>query len=373
MNPTKVLIYVEDPGACNYLKGLPQALLYKGISAKLLAYGPSVSYLSSRNVEFDEIAAGSTAEMLLQEHRPEVVIVGTSEQRETLAHNLADVCKEQGIVCIGAVDMQSNAALRFRGTTDSALAHAPEWLMVPDKACQLEFEKLGFPHSKIFAAGHPQFDYVRALASELRPRRTELRRRILPEAAIDAFVISFLCEGYDLLNRSASMKTSDYTLHGRGQTNFRTAIVLEELLDAISELEPKPFFVARLHPKMVGDELSHYNGEVDYWSLTEDPLELLTISDLVVGMSSMLLQEAAIMERPTLSILPKSSERQWLPVTANGITPVVFTREELRQFLTDFVRCPRLANSAIDISGNALDNIVQFISQRLQQSTRAAI
>lgn len=357
-----VLIFVEDPGACNYLRELPKHLSDVGIVANLLSSGAGVDYLNSRGVSFTEVHESETASALLDRHLPSLVMVGTSEVATSLAHQLREVCRDRGIVTVGAVDMEANADRRFRGLTDSPLAHAPDWLLVPDESCKQKFAELGFPREKIIVAGHPHFDYVRNVAAELDMRRDELKTRLLPKT-VDGPIVTFICEGYDLLNRSASFRSSEYTLQGRGGTDFRTAIVLEELLDALKTIKPRPFVIVRLHPKMCGDELLDYVDEIDFVSRIEEPLELLAVSDLIVGMSSMLLQEAAIMGKCTLSIVPRPCEKLWLSTTATGYTPCITEKRDLKRVLRNLDDgIMRQRHEGLAYKPNALSTIARFIA-----------
>ncbi|MBK9140874.1 MAG: hypothetical protein IPM23_00150 [Candidatus Melainabacteria bacterium] len=368
--PGKVLIYAEDPGACNYLKELPVRLREEEIPTTLICAGAAVDYLAKRRVEFIRIGSFDSADKLLDEHAPTLLIVGTSEQRESLAHEMTDICRQLNIPTIGAVDMKANAEHRFRGLTDNPLNHVPDWLLVPDQSCAEAFQRLGYKSERIVVAGHPHFDFVRRTAESLTHRREELRRSLLPENRQDSRIITFVCEGYDLLNPSASLRQNDYSIHGRGKSDFRTAIVLEELIDAFECTSQKPFLIARLHPKMSGSELVDYTNEVDYFSRTEDPLEVLAASDLIVGMSSILLQEAVIMKRPTIAILPRQEEKTWLSVTAKGYIRTLTQREEIREFMSD------LDGSLLEIArqechefnSDSLNTICAFIKNLVNSS-----
>ena len=62
------------------------------------------------------------------------------------------------------------------------------------------------------------------------------------------------------------------------------------------------------------------------------------MADLVAGMTTMLLQEAAIMGKPTLSIVPRSAETRSLPTVRAGITQCVTTRKELQEILPGLLK-----------------------------------
>jgi predicted glycosyltransferase len=119
----------------------------------------------------------------------------------------------------------------------------------------------------------------------------------------------------------------------RGKATYRTAIVLEELLEALSGLAPRPLLVVRLHPKNARGEFAAYESEVDAFSAGGDPLPLVFAADLVVGIATALLEEAHIMGRPALSILPREEERDWLEALRDGRITSVTARSELRPAL----------------------------------------
>jgi hypothetical protein len=51
--------------------------------------------------------------------------------------------------------------------------------------------------------------------------------------------------------------------------------------------------------------------------------------------------EAALLGRPTLAILPRFAEKEWLDTIRSGITPCVTTREQLRVWLKEWALSDR--------------------------------
>lgn len=336
-----VLLFVEDPGAANYVAGLPEALTARGFRARLFAEGVARDYLRQRNIPFDDVSAHpdrKTADRWLDIFRPRMVVVGTSENPDTLGLKLIDACREAKIPSIGAVDAVSNAAFRFRGRGDKPLGHAPDWLLVPDAWTKKSYVDLGYPAGRIEVCGHPQYDRVKAAAEEFAARdRSRLRETTFPGATAESLVVVFIAEISGGLNPQQYRKSDDYTLRGWGVSSGRTEIVFEELLGALREIRPKPYLVLRLHPKNTPEEFAAYQRDIDLVSRDGSPLELIWAADLAVGMTSMLLLEAAILGRPTLSIIPREIEKSWLPTIAAGITPCATTRDNLRKVLPDLL------------------------------------
>lgn len=262
--------------------------------------------------------------------------------------------------------MGVNADNRFRGVSQDPLRHAPDWLAVPDTFCQAAFAQLGYPRQRLLPYGHPHYDEVRArLKANANHGTREWRAQYFPEAPADRPLWLFLAEGVDQLAPAQSFRQADYTLHGRGDTDFRAAIALQELIDATSELPQRPWIVLRPHPKSNMADFAACQDGIDACRIGGDPLPLLLGADLVVGMSTMLLLEAYLLRRPTLSILPRDAERHWLITLQAGLTPVVGTRQALRDWLRDQRSAPAFPAEieAKVLPQGATANLARFLSR----------
>jgi hypothetical protein len=117
----------------------------------------------------------------------------------------------------------------------------------------------------------------------------------------------------------------------------------------------------RLHPKNRPEEFAVYAGEIDAFSAGGDPVDVLLDADLVVGMSSMILQEAAFLGRSVLAILPRAAERAWLPMLQSGAIPCVTDRAAIAPTVQ------RLLATRPQVDLTALDGppLVDFVLSRL--------
>lgn len=332
MSKTDLLIFVEDAGAANYVAQLPAALGERGLRSKLFADGVARDYLSRREIDFDATSRPLDADQLLTSVSPSLLLVGTSENTDTLGLALIEKARGVGIQSVGVVDARANAGHRFRGGGHHALAYAPDWLLVPDEWTKDAFLALGYPASRALVCGHPHYDQVHNTVTRLVGMgRSIIRQKLLP-GANGQRVLVFAAEVSYGLDPRQYRRSSAYTLSGRGTSSGRTEIVIEELLEALRFVRPRPYLVLRLHPKNQREDFAPYLGEFDCVSKDESPLELVYAADLVVGMTSMILIEAALMSRPTLSVIPRLSEIEWLPSTGLGIVRAT-TREQLRSAL----------------------------------------
>jgi hypothetical protein len=333
------LFFVEDPGAANYVAPLVTAALECGMTTRLLGGGPAIQYLRDRGTPVEAVPPDISATALLNLARPGILVTGTSEDRDALGLALIDAARELSVPSVGAVDGSANSAFRFRGHGDDSLFHAPTWLMVPDDWTKVSYTKLGFPEQRVAVCGHPQYDVVlRAKAALDSEGRTAVRSRLLP-AARNRSVVVFLTELSVGLNSEQFRRSSEYTLIDN-EHDLRTEVVLDEFLNAVAVLPDRPYLVLRVHPK---DRISNYpiqSRAFDLVSESGSPLELVYAADLIVGMTSMLLLEATLLGRLTLSIVPRPIERDWLPSIRWGLTPCAHDRAEVRAQLTSLLRRP---------------------------------
>ena len=312
VNPVRWLMFVEDPGAAVYLKFLPHVLVSGDIELSVLAAGHANVYFGDDCISLESLD-NKSAEQILDRFKPDLLIVGTSENQKTFAFDLLDLAKLKGISSVGAVDSAANVSERFKGVGVHPLKHAPDWLIVPDMMTAKAFHHIGFSIEKIFVGGHPRFDEILGLRNVWGATERSIQRSKWFDVHDDSLmIITFVSEISTGLNKNQYCRSSFYTLHGDEDSFGRTEIVLDEFLNFINGLSYKPYLVLRLHPKQNKEELSNYVDRFDFISRVEPALEIISASNIVVGMTSMLMLEAALLGRPVLSIIPKAEERAWL-------------------------------------------------------------
>jgi hypothetical protein len=363
-----ILIFAEDPGATNYLARLPQQLIRRGMSVRVLADGRAPDLLEAMGIAFDSVPLDTGAVLVLDSSSPRVVVIGTAENPDTLGLKLVMEARGRGIPSVGVVDARVNAARRFRGGGHDPLGFAPDWLLVPDEVTKEAYESLDYPSARIVVCGNPHHEYVLGVEKGLANRgRAAVRRSVLADLPNGRTVLVFASEVSDGLDPEQFRLSGEYTLFGRGGSVRRTEIALEEFLDAVEDVHPRPYLVLRLHPKNSREDLSTFVDEFDYVSSEEDPLELIYAADAVVGLTSMLLYEAVLMRRPTMSIVPRAVELEWLPTIQMGFTPYATTRSQVKELLDNIVgRSPRgaAANDQADmVVSDSLQRVADVVEK----------
>jgi hypothetical protein len=327
-----VVLVVEDPGAANFVLSVPDELAARDIDAVLVATGPAAAYVPAhpRIVRDEQPSAAG----LLEDLTPRLVVVGTAENPDTVTHALVDAARRSGIPTVGVVDGPANAAFRFRGRTGDPLRHVPDVLLVADVWTRDAYVELGCVSTAVIVTGHPHHDRVRASGAAL--DRTACRQRVLG-ADVDSPVVVFAAERSTGLDPAEHRRSADYTLQGRGASVGRTEIVAEEVLDALADVAPSARTVLRLHPKNEPGDLGDLAAEFDVVSATGSSIDVVVAADAVIGMSSILLEEALVLRVPTLSVVPRAIEASWSTAVRAGLIPVATERSAVRAALADLV------------------------------------
>jgi hypothetical protein len=333
-----ILILVEDPGAANFVIDLPTALSRRGLGVHLMSGGVATAYLAQYGVATGRLPPCAGLDDLIAKVSPRLVAIGTAEDPDCAGLQLAALARERGIPTIGLVDASTNLTHRFRGRTDNPLEFCPDTVIVPDERARAGLLALGLRHERIFISGHPHWDYVRSAGRRMRDeRRDAVRQRLFAESLANRRVVVFVAELSDGLVPSEFERSAEYSLTGTRSSRGRTEIVIEELLLALEPIRSEVYLILRLHPKNEATDFPAHRALFDTVSRDEPAFDLLYAADAVVGMTSMMLIEAALLDRPTLAILPRAVESEWLPTTVAGVTPYAVTRVDVADKIVELM------------------------------------
>lgn len=361
MNPP-ILIFSEDPGATNCILPLLPLLVKAGMPFRLLAAGVAAGMYARQGYTAETVPEDITA--LFSGVAPALVLTGTAANPDTPGLQLIKMARKLCIPAMGVVDASMNAERRFSGRSDNSLAYAPDWIAVPDRITAERFELLGADTNRVVICGHPHFDAVMTRAQELRQINPDVfRKQYFPDVDPGRKLILFAGEPETHHRRS-----DGYLLQGRGGCDGRIAIVMEEFLDAVSRLSPRPACVLQLHPRSRIDDLGSLAPEFDRIQQGGDSLEILSCVDGAAGLTSMLLTEAALLGRPTLSILPRMEEKDWLPSIGWGATECVTDRAALPDALRRLVGKGTGPDAAARLIRGADRNLLDLIKKVLLKS-----
>ena len=321
-----IVMLVEDPGGANFVLHVAEILDNEKLDALLIALGASNLYLRERGVDVDPTPEGDPR-VWLNELNPGLLIVGTSSNPDSPILTAIDVARDKGIPTVGVVDAIMSAPHRFKGRSQNPLRYAPDWLLVPDVATEKAYREIGFLHDRILVTGHPHYEAVCRRASELMARRKSLLTKWIKDSLPEGPIVVFISE-------PPVPPENDYRatelLRGWRTTDDRTHVALQETLDALEELVPNAYVVLRLHAREREEDFLSYRERINQVSKAGDGLELAVIGDLIIGMTSSLVFEAALIGRPTISLLVTKRERFLLPSGIDELLTPVYDGHSLR-------------------------------------------
>lgn len=286
---------VRQAGSANGLLPVLRELLSRGVSLSLLAGDAGGDPLISAGFpvasyrDFDDVRA------TLDAFKPTFLLTGTSLLGDDDAR-FWQWAADRGVPSAAFVDSWTHLATRFR-SGGRAFAVLPDAIGVPDQRCADALRDEGAPTERLRVLGQPAFDESIAIASS--PERIErarhLREKLLEQSGADVLV-AFISEP----------TFSDPALWPGYSAREALGYLMRALRDA--GRDRATLIAIRLHPRERDDPSTSImlgappDGRCEV--VVGDRHDLMLAADHVVGMTSFLLREAAIMGRHVVSIQP---------------------------------------------------------------------
>lgn len=360
MRQRHFLFAVEDPGAANFMAPIAQEMQIQGEKVTVLSPAALDYYWGNLKTRplITDLAFFDWSDY-------DALFVGTSENKQSYIFELMAHAQEAKLPVIGCVDGPANVTMRFRGQGADALTHKPDYLLVPDQQTVKAFIALGFEEACVAGVGYPQFDKLIPIMEALNAEgKVAVRERLLGAKVGNRPVIVFCSELSDGLNSADFLRSESYGLKGWGRSDRRTDIVLETVLDSLDVFNENPYVVMRLHPKEKEEDYQTYAPWIDLFHQGGCAYDVLFAADCVVGMTSIVLHEAAMMGCPTLAVLPRREEENWLGSIAQGLTDVAFSGDECSALLK-LISQRRAGGGVIPLQESSLRRAMCFLNDFL--------
>lgn len=331
----KFFFFAHDPGGGQAVAVVAGHLLRENsCQLDVFAAGPSIDLYRRLGMNFKILDGGFS--QALTASAPDVVLTATSL---SAVHDRALIREAQnlGIPVMAIIDYWSNYRLRFTSPDGPVY---PDVISSIDTLMTEEMIADGIPVERIVETGQPVFDdLVRVGSPQGLERRARARRSW--QVTEDEFVILYASQpvaGY----YGSSQKDTKYL----GFTEFDVTKILLNCLNDLANSDRSLHLIMRPHPK---EERSYYETLTErsgFFSVTMDSVENAYESvhgaDVVVGISSILLIEAAVMGRVAISVQPNLIGLDQLKSNIVGLTRAAYSEAEIRSFL---------ARSVLDLRG----------------------
>ena len=341
MKGRRILIFSRDPGGTNAIMPLIEPLRALGNEVSVYGKDAALSIYRKQNIECsdicDTIPSGTQGETdeFVRKIRADLIVTGTSSEDFTERH-LWKAAERAEITSFAVLDQWTNYRLRLisegsdpmneRATSELIV---PSFFFIMDDFARKEMCALGIDREKLVVSGQPFFDYIRKTGDRFTTQEIEKLRREL-SGSEDGHVFVFASQPIASIHRKNGM-AEDYW-------GYTEETVLKSVVKCLSklteEMATKVTLVFRLHPK---DESHVYQNalaklpnsiKVVVDRETDSSL-LLKASDLIIGMFSMLLLEAAILERRFISVQIGLKRENPLIFDRMGLVRSILTEQEL--------------------------------------------
>jgi len=325
-NSKKILFVAQDLGG--YKAILPVFKKMKGVySAELWLAGVSRDYAEGEFGDVDGMEKTDLTSML-EVFSPDIAVVGTSLGK-SIDKTIIELMN--GLPTVAIVDFWAHYKERF-DTPVSAIC-------VVDDSMERDMVDLGFDESVITVTGNPLFDSW------------------VPFEQIAEGGLIFIEQPFSELDVYGNM------------ANLDEVTVLSDVLHVVGERETPPSVLVCLHPRT--KNLNKFDHLKDTYPLLKIQKGVgdadLADASLVVGMSSMVLFEAAIRGKRVLSYQPSlTPESDPLPSNRSGLSKVIYDRSGLKDALENLMDAEEKNERVTEyLNGNATQRVIGVIEKFL--------
>jgi CDP-Glycerol:Poly(glycerophosphate) glycerophosphotransferase len=373
MKGRRILVFSRDPGGTNAVLPLIEPLRTKG--NEVVVYGKDMAPFIYRRMNMDcldirdVVSSGSEAEIdkFVRKVGPDLIVTGTSSEDFTERH-LWKAAEKAGIASFAVLDQWTNYRLRLvpegedstNGNVNERALVTPSFFFIMDELAKEEMSALGIDRKRLVVTGQPFFDYVRDTGERFAPREVEeLRRELTGNRGGMVFV--FASQPITSIHRQNGMAEDHW--------GYTEQTVLKSLMTClrklVEDLETRLTLVIRLHPKDKPDAYAEVLSTAQpvnvIFNRETDSALLLKAADLVIGMFSMVLLEAAILERPFISVQIGLKRQNPLILDRIGLTRSIVTNDQLEKALREVLNGDQQPSPDLPFEFGAAARIVQYL------------
>lgn len=331
----KVILCASDAGGISNIIPLIPACLRQEINVVLLTYRKRIELFSkiadkvNKVIYVDEFSINDLRS-LIENIRPEAVICGTTRFISS-DRMLIPVARRTDIRSVVVFDEWFNYSYRFINPDTLKMEYLPDAIAFQDEQAKKEAVLEGVPEGICYVTGSP------ALAELVKKAQGYLNE--------PPCIPSFLKEskGKPIVTFISETHAADYgTSPGsRGPLGpfigYTEDSVLENLMNVLSRLSSSIVFVEKLHPTAnIENRSLSIPSNLSYFSVRETNLiDLLWYSDIVVGMRSMALLEAYILNCETVSYQPELIGPERCTAVRMGLVQKIIRERDLESWITE--------------------------------------
>jgi len=295
--------------------------------------------------------------------KPALIVAGTSNE-DSVESMFLKAAKEYGVKTVSFVDFWSKLRGRFLLSGELVV---PEKILVLDDIMREEMVREGFDPQVINVVGSPHLENVRSCSRKLYDARSGA------SAVRIAFFSQPIAELYGEDERSPNW------------FGYHEGTIVKSLVSCLDRVcyasDVRVGLTIGIHPRerdgevvkaALHDRNDHsYNRALSVTVVKEDSLKLINEADIVLGMTTIVLLESAIMGKDTLSIQINNNGRFNFKATELGLIDGVFTEEDLFNKLSSLCLGMQMKHGNIPDKRNKLAHLYKGASDKFINVCRA--
>ncbi|GLR12921.1 hypothetical protein GCM10007907_17110 [Chitinimonas prasina] len=309
-----ILAVAGDPGGANALAPALGWLRQQGCRIHAAGYRQAPALWAALGWQVEPLPEhGFDAAAWLAGHGAALLLTATSANGVDLERRLWQHARLSGLTSLALLDFWSNYPLRFQSSQDWIW---PEHLAVMDAASAAELHTLGAP--QIHITGQPALDALPALLQAFTPARRQVLRD--DQQAGQSRTLLFVSQPLAALYGSEAA--------ARQVVGYCEADVWADLVAAIPTLTRHTQVWVRSHPRECMSDWRSRLAPHAWARLAEgdNGRDWVLAADGVLGMNSMLLQEACLLGKSVMSYQPGLIGPDVLPANRHGWSTAVTRR-----------------------------------------------
>ena len=374
----KILLYSMDPGGANTIIPLVSPLKQRKYNVRLFGDGQALEKYKQFRLKGTNLSAclknSGPAEIkqFLKQESPDFIITSTSANDFTERY-IWKAAESLNIPSFAIIDQWINYGIRFSDYKVSDIEkynksrqhhYLPSRILIMDEFAKKEAIQSGLEASRLMVTGQPYFGFLMEQMKRTTKTRINYLRKKLGLDSSD-YVITFASEPISKDYNSGASKS---------YWGFDQETILKEVIQAVTALSPyckrKNKLIIKKHPREAAGSCSRVireskgahiiilNKNIASW-------ELIAISNVVLGMSSMFLIESVILGKPTLSITIGLKGASPFVLDRYGIMPSIRTRQLFKDRLKKIIIEKELNQYRFKVDKNAVENIIMVMERHL--------
>ncbi|MFQ5788479.1 MAG: hypothetical protein ACE5H1_10935 [Thermodesulfobacteriota bacterium] len=332
----RIICYAREAGGAEAVAPVVEELI-KDYDATLLAREMAQTVFEQYQLPFLPVEANvrSDTYSFLREQikeKPHFLFTSASSlpQNDMTDRYLWCWARERGVKSMAILDQWQRYCERFSGLSKNEhMVYLPDKIGIMDEYAREEMIKLGFHPDILAVTGQPSFDRLRKYSESkmFKRKRVTVRKHVGAENDEKTIIVVFVSEK---IRRGVLKSELNYD-----ETKVILALIKQLRRVVVNDKQKRIWLVIKPHPNNNTEDFSSIpfgsNGKlVVQLSPSDLPgRELIEGADLVIGMSSVLLVESAIIGVPVVSAQIGSSYNKLCVLSAQGYIPFVNSDSEM--------------------------------------------